>query len=140
VVYGQFQDAAEYSYCEAGIYLSSNEYMIGGSYKRKYFLGLLNSKLIEWYLNKITGVLGLGMKIGQKSNFEKIPLPPITPTNQPIAKQIESLVDKTLAAKKESPQADTKNFEEEIDQLVYKLYNLTHEEIKIIEGGENYED
>ncbi len=34
----------------------------------------------------------------------------------------------------QNPQADTKNFEEEIDLLVYKLYNLTPEEIKIIEG------
>lgn len=34
------------------------------------------------------------------------------------------------------PQANTKNFEKEIDQLVYKLYDLTEEEIKIIERVE----
>ncbi|MEJ5352079.1 MAG: TaqI-like C-terminal specificity domain-containing protein [Melioribacteraceae bacterium] len=135
VVYGQFQDSAEYCYCEAGIYLSSNEYLIGGNYNRKYFLGLLNSKLIEWYLKSITGVLGTGMKIGQKSNFEKIPLPPITSANLPIVKQIEALVDKILAVKKENPQADTSQWEGEIDRLVYQLYDLTEEEIKIIEGA-----
>ncbi|MEM5777844.1 MAG: TaqI-like C-terminal specificity domain-containing protein, partial [Candidatus Aenigmatarchaeota archaeon] len=135
VVYGQFQDAAEYSYCEAGVYLSSNEYMIGGNYHRKYFLGLLNSKLIEWYLNSITGVLGSGMKIGQKSNFEKIPLPHITSINQHIVLQIEALVDQILSVKKANPKADTIEWEREIDRLVYQLYELTEEEIKIIEGA-----
>ncbi|MGB3840987.1 MAG: hypothetical protein WBL11_00885, partial [Bacteroidales bacterium] len=44
------------------------------------------------------------------------------------------LVDKILAAKKDNPQADTTAWENEIDQLVYKLYDLTDEEIAIIEG------
>jgi len=60
--------------------------------------------------------------------------------NQPIAQQIEALVDKILTANASTgsasnPQSDTKNFEDEIDQLVYKLHNLTAEEIEIIEGG-----
>jgi len=53
---------------------------------------------------------------------------------QPIVSQIESLVDKIIAAKKDNPQADTTPWEKEIDQLVYKLYDLTEEEIAIIEG------
>jgi len=137
VVYGQFQDSAEYSYCEPGIYLSSNEYMIGGNYNRKYFLGILNSKLIEWYLAKITGVLGKEMKIGQKSNFEKLPLPPITPSNKPIVQQIETLVDNILAVKKQNPNAGTSAWEREIDELVYKLYDLTEEEVRLIEEHVN---
>jgi len=44
-------------------------------------------------------------------------------------------VNKILAAKKQNPQTDTGEWEKEIDRLVYKLYNLTEEEIKIIEGG-----
>ena len=47
----------------------------------------------------------------------------------------EALVDKILEAKKENPVSDTHTWEQEIDKLVYKLYNLTEEEIKIIEGG-----
>ncbi len=143
VVYGQFQESSEYSYCEGGIYLSSNEYMIGGSYSRKYFLGLLNSKLLEWYLHRITGTLGDNLKIGQKSNFEKIPLPPITPSNAHIVQQIEALVDQILTAKKQNPKADTTQIEHQIDQLVYKLYDLapleinlcsihTHQKVKMI--------
>jgi len=45
------------------------------------------------------------------------------------------LVDQILSAKKQNPEADTSKLEKEIDKLVYKLYNLTEEEIKIIEGN-----
>ncbi len=59
--------------------------------------------------------------------------PPITSTTEPIVMQIESLVDNILAAKKENPQADTSEWEKGIDRLVYQLYELTDEEIEIIE-------
>ena len=133
VVYGQFQDYAEYALAGKGIFLSSNEYMIGGNYNKKYFLAVLNSKLIQWYLRNITGVMGEKLKIGQKSNFIKIPIPVIDSSNQHIVSQIESLVDKILAAKKTNHAADTTAWEKEIDQLVYQLYELTDEEIAIVE-------
>ena len=53
------------------------------------------------------------------------------------------LVDKILAISKNEDylennkkQAKVKALEAEIDRLVYKLYNLTDEEIKIVEGKE----
>ncbi|NLH37166.1 MAG: class I SAM-dependent DNA methyltransferase, partial [Thermotogaceae bacterium] len=49
--------------------------------------------------------------------------------------QIESLVGKIISIKKQNPQEDTSAYEREIDQLVYKLYELTDEEIEIIERG-----
>jgi type II restriction/modification system DNA methylase subunit YeeA len=49
---------------------------------------------------------------------------------EPIIK----LVDRILAAKAKDPQADTSALEREIDRLVYGLYGLTEEEIKIVEG------
>jgi len=44
------------------------------------------------------------------------------------------LVERILAAKRANPQADTSALEKEIDQLVYQLYGLSQEEIKIVEG------
>jgi len=43
--------------------------------------------------------------------------------------------DQILLAKKQNTEADTSQLEREIDQLAYKLYNLTEEEIKIIESS-----
>lgn len=42
---------------------------------------------------------------------------------------------KSSTQKKDNPHSDTSEWEKEIDQLVYKLYELTDEEIKIGEGG-----
>ena len=70
------------------------------------------------------------------SEFMKdCPIPPITDGNQQIVTEIENKVDEILAAKAADPDADTSNLENEIDKLVYKLYNLTEDEIAIVEGA-----
>jgi hypothetical protein len=43
-------------------------------------------------------------------------------------------VDKILLAKSKDPRDDVSKLEHQIDLLVYQLYNLTPEEIKIIES------
>jgi len=47
--------------------------------------------------------------------------------------EIEKLVEKILALKKENPEADVSALETEIDRLVYKLYDLTAEAVKIVD-------
>ncbi len=56
--------------------------------------------------------------------------------NNSYTHQNEKLLDldKILSAKKQNPQADTSAWEREIDNLVYLLYELNEEEIKIVEG------
>ncbi|MFN4219418.1 MAG: hypothetical protein ACK4GJ_00660, partial [bacterium] len=70
----------------------------------------------------------------------RFPIPPITPQNKPIAEKIESLVNQILSITQsedyilnKEKQSKVKELEKEIDKLVYKLYNLTDEEIEIIE-------
>ncbi len=55
--------------------------------------------------------------------------------DEPIVKQIEAPVDKILETKNQNPSADISHLEKQIDQLVYELYGLTQEEIKIIENS-----
>ena len=52
-----------------------------------------------------------------------------------LQKQVVALVDKILAAKQRDAAADVSALEREIDELVYALYGLTQEEIKIVEGA-----
>ncbi len=51
--------------------------------------------------------------------------------------EITSIVDQILTAKKSNPQNDTSVLEKQIDELVYKLYDLTEVEIAIIENLTN---
>jgi hypothetical protein len=98
----------------------------------KYLLGVLNSKVSGFYIKSIAYSLSEGAQRWIKQYVEKIPIPPITQQNQKIANQIVNLVDQILSIKKQNPDADTSDLENKIDQLVYKLYGLTEDEIRII--------
>jgi len=50
-----------------------------------------------------------------------------------ILVQLNLVVDKIISVKRQNKNADTSNWEREIDQVVYKLYGLTETEIIIIE-------
>ncbi len=52
-----------------------------------------------------------------------------------LQKQIVALIDKVLAAKQRDAEADVNALEREIDELVYAIYSLTAEEIKLVEGA-----
>ncbi|EHN0312361.1 hypothetical protein KHD22_001112, partial [Campylobacter coli] len=65
---------------------------------------------------------------------EKLSIPKINSKNEKLANELVSLVDEILKAKEQNKNANTQELENKINFLVYKLYNLTEEEIKIIEG------
>jgi hypothetical protein len=123
-----------FTYVECGIMLNNKSYLITGS-NLKLFLGILNSNLSWNIFSKQEAGLGKKSFEIRKEGVENYPIPPITPSNKDIVEKIERLVKKILSAKKQNPKADTLEYEKQIDQMVYELYDLTPEEIKIVEGG-----
>ncbi len=104
---------------------------------KNYLLGLLNSKLLTFWLKAKNTPLGdMGAYRNYKYNIMELPMVKITAKNKKIADKIIALVDKILKSKEKDPKANTQKLEKEIDALVYQLYNLTDEEIKIIENGQ----
>ncbi len=105
---------------------------------RFLILGVLNSKLMTYFYKKKffpTHMQGGAFGFDTLS-VETLPIPQITKSNKPTADKITALVDKILQAKAKDPKANTQGLEKEIDALVYQLYHLTDEEIKIIEDGQ----
>ncbi len=106
--------------------------VIEDSQRRDSFLkvlaALLNSKVMRWFYETTFPTLHV-----QRDEVASLPMPTwfFESSNQ---KPIIALVDQILAAKKADPNADTSALESEIDQLVYKLYGLTDDEIAIVEG------
>lgn len=100
----------------------------------KYILGLLHSKLINWYCYRFCFSKAIRSMDFSNEIANKIPLPKITEQNQSIADSIITLVEEILNLKAKDSTTDTLHLESEIDNLVYKLYNLTEAEIKIIES------
>jgi hypothetical protein len=104
-------------------------YDLSSGVRPKCILALLNSNLLTWYyLNYLVTNLD---STPQLKNFDLDIIPIIIPKDQvPLV----SVVERILAAKQANPAADTTALEREIDELVYALYGLTEEEIRIVEG------
>jgi hypothetical protein len=97
-------------------------------FKVKFLLAVMNSTFARDFL-----------RANRRSNihlypddWKKLPIADVTPQQQsPIIK----LVDQILAAKRKDPNANTGELEREIDRLVYQLYDLTPDEIAIVEAS-----
>jgi adenine-specific DNA-methyltransferase len=96
----------------------------------KFVLSLLNSKVFyAWLYHK-------GQRKGEMLELLYTPLMQIpikcpSPSDQiPFIKAVNSII----STKQRNPLSDTKSLEREIDRLVYELYELTPEEIAIVEG------
>ncbi len=142
IVYGEIVQEPRFyldnGECELGyFYAEATSFILTGEHLC-YLLGMLHSKLITFAFKTFYAGGGLG-ESGyryKKAFIERLPIPKITPQNQKLADKIIVLVDKILQAKEKDPKANTQRLEKEIDALVYQLYHLTDEEIKIIENGQ----
>ncbi len=120
-----------YFYAEATSFILTGEHL-------NYLLGMLHSKLITFAFKTFYAGGGLG-ESGyryKKAFIERLPIPQITEKNQELADKITDCAERILKSKEKDPKANTQRLEKEIDALVYQLYNLTDEEIKIIEDGQ----
>lgn len=101
----------------------------------KYLIANLNSSISKFWIKNNAATLGDGI-YGAKIYIEKLPIPKINSKNEKIANELINLVDEILKAKEQDKNANTQKLENKINSLVYKFYNLTEEEIKIIENKE----
>jgi hypothetical protein len=104
----------------------------------KFCLGILNSSLINYFFHFI------GRKKGKayeyfKDSLEKIPIKIVSEMNQlgviDLVDKIISITGSSAFSLNQEKQALVKKYERRIDQIVYKLYDLTPEEIKIVESA-----
>lgn len=95
-------------------------------YDMKYLLGVLNSTAINWYFHQF---LSEGLHFFP-DDAKVLPIPAATSIQQ---QRIIALVEKILYAKRNNPANDSIIEEIMIDKMVYQLYNLTYDEILIID-------
>lgn len=113
---------------EGGIYLTNTCYAI--PYPDKYLLGVLNSRAVYFFYKNISSSYRGGYLRYIYQYLEKIPIPDSSSDQRG---SIENKVDQILELKERNPEADTKELEEGIDQIVYQLYGLEDHEIEMIE-------
>lgn len=109
------------------IILSNDEMLL------KYVLAIINSKLVSFSTSVIFNSLKMSggfLNIGTRELLS-IPLPE---ASDEVKDEIVYYVNRILQMKADNSFAETASLESHIDHLVYQLYGLTEEEIKIVEG------
>lgn len=97
----------------------------------EFLLGLLNSALIGYYINKTT-------EKGSQRLFPRVSLTtikniPIAQADEETKAGIRALVEQVLAAKQADAGADTSSLEAGIDLQVYRLYDLSYDEVLLVD-------
>ena len=130
IVYPDIYRNPSFTVVTNNFYLSNTCYFIPT--EKIWLCGVLNSKTVEWYYSRLANTLGSGGSRGFSIFMKQIHVPNIDSDRKTL---ITNLVNEILAAKGADPAADTSNLENEIDKLVYDLYDLTDDEIAIVEGS-----
>ncbi len=123
-------ESGRFAYENTGIYGEATTFVMTGE-DIKYLCAVLNAKLITWFLQWVAPTSGMGVLRWKKVYVEKIPIPKITVAEQ---RPFVRLVDRILRAKAADPATDTREWEAELDRLVYALYGLSDEEVAAVAG------
>lgn len=139
IIYGEMSPEPHFTYDNGKYYLANTAYLISSEkINLKYLLGLLNSKLLFWMFKHISYSLGKSSLRFIKTFVEQLP---IIVENDKI-EEVVDVVDKILFysnkdnlddLNKDNQNEKIKQFTEDLDNLIYKIYNLDSEEINIIE-------
>lgn len=124
---------ASYALDETGSFLNAPANFIASG--DKYLLGLLNSKLLCWFLSNQTISIQQGYSRIYMYQIEKLP---IRTTNDKTKKRIEVLTDKITDFKKQGKA--TAELEKEIDVQVYHIYQLEYNEAKVVDPALSEEE
>lgn len=102
--------------------------------KLKFLSAIINSKLAFFYIKELYSSNSYCGGINfTRDMIGSLPIPKINSKNQNLVDEIINLVNQILALKTENSSADISKLEKDIDNLIYKLYNLTPKEIEVIE-------
>jgi type II restriction/modification system DNA methylase subunit YeeA len=129
VVWKRVGSLLRFAYVEAGVYcLDSTCFIAGGN--AKYLCALLNSKVCNYQLFETAPKTGVGDLIISVQALEPISVPILSPeAQQPFIDLVDTILEKKQKGE------NTQTEETQIDQLVYQLYDLTPEEIALVEQG-----
>jgi hypothetical protein len=136
IVWIELSDVGRFALCTDEIYLLNSAYFLlpPPQVNTKYLLGLLNSRLICFYLGLIAETSGMGTNRWINNYVKEFPIIVSAVDKQ---NEVAKLVTEILLAKHADPQIDTYGLEIKIDRIVYELYELTDNEIAIIEENSN---
>ncbi len=134
IVYPDIAKSPRFTIDYDGRYLDMTAFAIAS--ESKFLVALLNSRLIWYFLQKTAAVLGDANNGGRlrlkRQYIKEIPIPK---ASTKVEYELQLLVEQILATKEKNKNGVIDILENKINQLVYQLYGLTKEEIRIVEGS-----
>ncbi len=134
IIWGNLSVKPRFAVDIGSSFISAPTNLLTGKKHIKYIAGVLNSQFCYWRMRQQAYSREQGYMEYKKMFVEKIPIPKGLNQNRPIIIQVENLVDQILSAKTLNQNSDTTELENQINKLVYRLYELTIAEINIIES------
>lgn len=130
IVYSELTKFLYFSFDRNNKFIDKTAFILTGN-DLEFLVCVLNSKLFKYcFAHNFSEIQG-NTRVLSKVIFEQIPIKQISNDNQvPFI----DLLNQILNIKEQDINSDTTSLETEIDKLVYQLYGLTEEEIKIVEG------
>ena len=116
-----------FSFIDENAYLDKTCFMITGEHLL-YLLAVMNSSLMQYYIQHNIAVLDTGGFLMQKIYVEHFPIPTIESKSY---KEIVDMCTETLLLQKEN--RDSSDIESQIDLKIYEMFELTHDEICFLE-------
>ena len=107
---------------------SANFFKYQEKYSLYFLLAVFNSKLLNFIFKATSTSSNVN---GYEVNA--LPFPRINAEKETLVSEIENISKRIHELKSENHDADIVALENEIDKLVYKLYELTEEEIEVVE-------
>jgi type I restriction-modification system DNA methylase subunit len=132
IVWLELSDNNKFALSLNGEYILAGAWMIVGP-DLKVLLAILNSKVIKFYFDHISNSSGMGTTQWKKFAVERLPIPVLEDSNPETKNEITSLVDRRNLLAVTGDQQEIRLVESKIDELVFKLYDLTNEDLAVIQ-------
>ncbi len=134
---GISKEVVSFTFDENNYYGNDNTHFIISN--DKFLLGLLNSKISKYFLTNICDKVQGGFYRLKIIYVRQIPIPP--KRNPEIEKLVNNILNlnkqlesTNLETQRQQIQRAIAHAEKRIDEMVYELYGLSEEEIRIVEG------
>jgi len=138
IVYKDISQVLTFALSKPGEYFNNTVYFIAQNQYLKYLLAILNSKIINWYFGQISTQLGSQTTRGFSIHVYRLPIPKLDANDMrpfvDIVITILNQMDRGDFGKQTTHTNTINNCEKEIDNLVYRHFELTSQEIELIES------
>lgn len=132
IVWLELSNVNKFTYTSGGEYILAGAFMITGSHL-KALLGVMNSKLVNFYFKFISNSSGMSTTQWKKFAVENIPIPDFDLVSKPVLDELVNLVEKRLKIQLRVQEDEALALEKDIDAIVYSMYSLEIEDIALIE-------